>query len=279
MINGTLGVIQDKLTHQFDGNIVKIFNDEKYSIRAFNFFLLPDIIKLIHKFDPKTIYDNEKDFLNLITILLLIQLSFNEKKLNVEIYTLIYKLISQIVESPDKYSDQLKTGILGCKIFDLTLKVATYDDTPSEHLSTGSSLMLEILLLLKRLHTSAPHCQCIFDFPMTLLNIDRNMTIIGDNFDFDMISYMSFYDYLTKNVDNLDIEIEGGTTTTSIGYNMRTVAKFEYPGVNRMKVCATLDTKLKNNESIAISTDVECKNILVLIQKYNIQNSQSFDIN
>ena len=114
---------------------------------------------------------------------------------------------------------------------------------------------------------------------MTLLKIDRNKTIIGDKFDFDMIPYMSFYEYLTNNVDNLDTEIEEGTTTTSIGYNVRTVAKFEYSEFNSMKVRATLDTKLRDNEFIAFSTDAECKDIFTCLNVYNIQNNDSSYIN
>ena len=160
MISGTLGIIQDKFKGYFEEKIVDIFRDEKYAVRAFNLLLIPNIIRLIHKFDPKTIYDDEKDFLNLITILILIPLSFKNKNLNMKICTLIYKLISSIVESPEEYSDQLKAGILRCRILDLTLKITEYDDEAFlQHLSIESSLMLEIFLLLKQLHMSAPHCE------------------------------------------------------------------------------------------------------------------------
>ena len=114
---------------------------------------------------------------------------------------------------------------------------------------------------------------------MTLLKINRNKTILDDKFDFDMIPYMRFYDYLIKNPDNVNIEIEEGTTTTSIGYNVRTVAKFEYSDFNCMKVRTTLDTKLRDNEYIAFSNDAKCKDIICLLQLNDIQNSESFEIN
>ena len=109
--------------------IVDIFRDEKYAVKAFNLLLIPDIVRLINNRDPKTIYDDEKDFLNLITILILIPLSFNNKELNVKIYVLIYKLLWPIVDSPDEFSDKLKSEILKCRILYLILKIATYDDT------------------------------------------------------------------------------------------------------------------------------------------------------
>ena len=279
MINGTLGIIKDKYSYRLEGKIVDIFRDEKYAVRAFNLLLIPDIIRLICKLDSKTIYCNENNFLNLITILSIIPLSFNEEKLNVEVYTLIYELISPIVESPDKYSNKLITGILGCKIFDLVLKIPKSNKEHLENISIGQTLLLEIALLLKRLHMSAPHCECILEFPMDVLHVDRIKTIISEKFDFDMIPYMIFYENLTKNIDNLEIEIEEGTTTTSIGYDVRTVAKFEYADVYRLQVRATLDTRLRQNEFIAFSTDAECKDIFACLNKQNIQKSDSSYIN
>ena len=186
---------------------VNDFKSGIYAIRVFILLMIPDLIKIIIKLDPKTIYGNEKDFLNLLTSLVLIPMFFNYKKLNVEIYTLIYKLISPIVESPDKYSDQLKTGILGCKIFDLILKIPKYDGAKgSEHSPIETSLLIEILLLVKSLQVSAPQCQCIFEFPMGLLKLDRYKTIIGEKFDFDMISYMNFYENLAKNAEDAKID-------------------------------------------------------------------------
>ena len=65
----------------------------------------------------------------------------------------------------------------------------------------------------------------------------------------------------SMNYDNLNIEIEEGTTTASIGYDVRTVAKFKYPEVNKLKVRVAPNTKLRENEFIAFSSHAEWKNI------------------
>ena len=94
-------------------NIAGVFQNEKSAVKALNLFLVPEVIKFMHKSCPKCIYNSENDLMNLLTILILIPLTFrDEKDFNKSIYMTVYKILSPIATNPDQFSVSLKTKIL-----------------------------------------------------------------------------------------------------------------------------------------------------------------------
>lgn len=116
LIQGSYTIINESLKNK-NKKINDAFNNDSAALKGLNLNLVPDLIKNLMKDASHKIYENEDDFMNLLTILIMIPLTYREEKLfSKNIYMAVYKLLMPIASQSDKYSLSLKSKVLNFKL-------------------------------------------------------------------------------------------------------------------------------------------------------------------
>ena len=99
--------------------------------------------------------------------------------------------------------------------------------------------MLEICLLIKKLDKSVPKCSSIYKYPK-LNNIEKSINVLSELKQFDMISYILYCKEIFKND-----EIKANTCIETLHskYNNKTIAKYEFKGVDRINIRLDFDVR------------------------------------
>ena len=94
-------------------NIREMFATDESALNSLNIFLLPDTLKFLIQEYPTFIYENT-EFKNLITLLLMITITFREEKdFHKRIYMTVYKLILPFVQKPKEFNNiEIIKGIM-----------------------------------------------------------------------------------------------------------------------------------------------------------------------
>ena len=158
--------------------------------------------------------------------------SNKEEKLRIKCLLFVYKLIVQIVENQDHYSNTLKLKILNCEILDLILKNLTADDVEGDdfynsYIQNSSKIMLEVCLLIVELEKSALESSCIFKYPK-ISQFIKYKKVLGEMKQFDLISYLLYYK--KEILDNDNVSTKTCIETLHNWYKTKTIAKYEFEG-------------------------------------------------
>jgi hypothetical protein len=244
------------------GKIDLMFDNEIAATKTMNTHIVIEILKILLKNEPDLIYGNNKRFINLITILLLLPVVFRKDvDFHKTVYLLIHKMILPIMKEPKKYSRELKEDLLTMKLFKKMIEKCNFDVTVSSGncLTNEQKILFELLLCLRKIDISMTDFSSIYSYTDTVLEIERSIKILKEMKKFDFISYLIYYKKeLSEEQRNSKI-IE--QTTHNI-FEGKVSCKLEYEGFKKMHVKIDNESKINPLDSIAVTTDPEGANLL-----------------
>lgn len=148
-------------------DIKTAFSEESAAVEALNIHLIPDVIKHLLVVAEDRIFE-ENTYINLITILLMVPITFrDEKEFHQNVYLTVYKLIIPYIQNPEKYSSiEVINKLLNLKflkkMFD---KLPTTIDHSYNNLTNEQKVLFEIFLLVRLLEESRPEANSSFNYP------------------------------------------------------------------------------------------------------------------
>lgn len=277
LIQGSYSVIRKALKDKTK-KIDSLFASEKDATKGLNLFLIPEIIKYLLTELPQKIYENEDDFMNLLTILILIPLTFrDDKNFAKNVYMSIYKLISPLVNNGDKFSLSFKSKVLSFKLLKETFDKVNFNLSITDYncFTNEQKILFEIYLLIRQLDEQTPDFNSIFTYPDKVLDVERCKIVLKEMKKFDMVSYLTYF--------NKELTDEEKTTkiyeeTLHNRYSGKVSAKFSYTGFKKMGIKLSEDSKLEGTTSIAFTSDPEGRNVIKCLSQLDIDASKT-DVN
>ena len=153
IIRGNLDILTKAIQNGISDPMT-LYQSEKVGSSSLSVKEVPKIINLFKSTYSELLYSNPVDFCDLITMMFMIPLAFREEReLQKQIYTCIYKLILPVCKNPDAYNSELTKGLLKLRIFQKMIDKINYDITVTggNRLTPEQKLLFEIFVLIHKL--------------------------------------------------------------------------------------------------------------------------------
>jgi hypothetical protein len=256
-------------------NIRSVFTTETLASEYLNVHLIPEILKIYIKKAPDVVFKNETEFMNLMTVLLLIPMVFRgEKEYHKNVYMCIHKIINQIAKNPKRYGRKIKEDLMKLKQFKMMIEKCNFDVTVSSgvNLTNEQKLLFEIFLLLRKVDCNMEDFSSIYSYTDILLEMEKNKLILREAKKFDFISYLIYFERELSHGQKM-LKIYEETSHSMFEANIS--AGLTYSGFKKMMLKIDPESLIDPNSAIAISSDPEGHNILNKIDQKMISEEST----
>ena len=270
IIQGTANILKVAATNKIKG----VWNDKRITDNALNIMLIPEIVKYLASEAKEKVYAKET-FIKLITVLLLLPITFREEKeTHQNLYMCVFNLILPYVQNPKENNDPdtikaLLNHEFMNKIFNNLPKTIDYSST---NLSNEQKILFEIMLATRKIDEMYPDISCMYACPDCILDLERSTKVLKEMKKFDMVSYLVYY---KKELSDSEKEQNDVIETAHSMYKNKFSSQHEYEEVKRLTIQIDPETKLEGDAAIAITRDREGHSIIKLIRQSDIDSSDS----
>jgi hypothetical protein len=277
IVNGTIKGLKTAL--EAGAKEVKTyFNNESIAVETMNLYILTDIIHLYLKHCPELIFENEKQFKKLMTMLLLIPCVFRgDTRLQKYIYSAVLKIVVLVQQGITKYSRKIKEDLLSLKIFKKLVESIKFEkDSANSYefkLTDEHKGLFEIFLKLSEIHKDciSEGIEPIYTYTEPLLQMETCKIVLKERKLFDHIAYSMYLDELDDTSKKSTILYE----TQHPHFEPKVTSCLRHEGFKKMVLKIQSGSELEKYSSIAVTSDKKGENVLKNIFQKDIDDNKT----